>query len=166
MTMTETTRALPPSPEGARPAADLRPRPVPEALARGARCRCPACGEGAVFTRYLKVAPFCTGCGEALYHQRADDAPPYAVIVVVGHIIVPLMVIVEEAFRPPLWTHLLLWLPLTVALCLVLLPVLKAMLINLQWALRMHGFDPSSPEREPPPEGAVPPTLPSSAVTP
>lgn len=156
MTMTVTKRLA--APEGATeparaeaPEAALEARSVPTALARGARGTCPACGTGRMFPRYLKVAPACPACGEELYHQRADDAPPYAVIFVVGHIVVPLMVLVEEFYRPPLGVHLALWLPLTLVLCLTLLPPLKGMLVGLQWALRMHGFDPTSDEREPPP---------------
>ncbi len=129
----------------------LEPRSMPQALLRGARSRCPACGVGRMYARYLKVADHCPSCGEAFYHHRADDAPPYAVIFTTGHIVVPLLVLVEEMFRPPMWTHLALWLPLTVALCLILLPPMKTMLVNLQWALRMHGFDPASPEYEPRP---------------
>lgn len=152
-----------PGPQGGTPARHegptelpLAPRAVPEALLRGARCLCPACGEGRLFSSYLKTVPYCPGCAEELYHHRADDAPPYAVIFVVGHIVVPLMVLVEELFRPDLWVHLSLWLPLTLVLSLVLLPPLKGMLVNLQWALRMHGFDPKSDEREAPPEGVKP----------
>ncbi|MEP9353048.1 DUF983 domain-containing protein [Xanthobacter sp. KR7-65] len=141
------------------PAAPLPARPVQGALMRGARCLCPACGAGSLFSSYLKVTPFCATCGEELYHHRADDAPPYAVIFAVGHIVVPLMVLVEEMFRPDVWVHLVLWLPLTLILSLVLLPPLKAMLVNLQWALRMHGFDPLSAEREAPPEGVVRPVV-------
>ncbi len=153
MTMTVTTRAggaQPPVPADDEAPA-LPKRPIPGALARGARGLCPACGAGRMFSSYLKVAPFCQTCGEELYHQRADDAPPYAVIFVVGHIVVPLMVIVEELFHPALWVHLAAWLPLTLFLSLVLLPPLKGMLVALQWALHMHGFDPASPEREEPP---------------
>ncbi|MFG1479602.1 DUF983 domain-containing protein [Xanthobacter sp. V4C-4] len=147
-----------------RPLAEAAPRAVPAALRRGARGRCPACGAGRLFSRYLKVESFCGRCGEELYHHRADDAPPYAVILVVGHVVVPAMVLVEELFRPPLWSHLALWLPLTLVLSLVLLPPAKGLLIALQWALRMHGFDPASPEREPPPAGAVRPSFPPSAT--
>ena len=43
---------------------------------RGFAGRCPACGEGRIFRKYLKVAESCTSCGEELHHQRADDAPP------------------------------------------------------------------------------------------
>lgn len=132
----------------------VEPRPVAQALLRGARGACPACGTGRIYRKYLKVADHCPDCGEALHHQRADDAPPYATIFVVGHIVVPLMVMVEEMFRPPVWAHLALWLPLTLVLSLILLPPLKGMLVNLQWALRMHGFDPADPEREAHPPAA------------
>ncbi|MET3354109.1 DUF983 domain-containing protein [Xanthobacter autotrophicus] len=138
------------------PAPPLPPRSVPDALLYGARGLCPACGAGRLFSSYLKVSPYCPDCGEELYHHRADDAPPYATILLVGHIVVPLMVLVEEIYRPEVWVHLVLWLPLTLALCLCLLPPLKGMLVNLQWALRMHGFDPGSAEREGPPDGVVP----------
>jgi uncharacterized protein (DUF983 family) len=106
--------------------------------------KCPACGSGAMFRRYLKVADHCARCGEALHHQRADDAPPYFTIVIVGHVVVSLVLAVEMAYRPPLWAHAALWLPLTVILTLLVLPVVKGALVALQWALLMHGFDPDA----------------------
>ena len=108
--------------------------------------KCPACGTGALYWRFLKVADTCPKCGEELHHHRADDAPPYFTIVIVGHIVVGLVLAVEMAYRPPLWVHAALWMPLTVILALVLLPSIKGALIGLQWALRMHGFDPNSTE--------------------
>jgi len=152
-------------PPGARSPDGASPRPLSPALGRGARGRCPACGDGRLFSQYLKVSPFCARCGEELYHHRADDAPPYVVILVVGHIVVPLLVMVEEMFRPPVWGHMVLWLPLTLVLCLAMLPPVKGLLVALQWAQRMHGFDPASAEREPPPEGAVRPSLTSAAAS-
>ena len=59
---------------------------------------------------------------------------------------VGLVLAVEIAYRPALWVHAALWLPLTVILTLVLLPSVKGALVGLQWALRMHGFDPNSTE--------------------
>jgi uncharacterized protein (DUF983 family) len=118
------------------------PRPLLQSLLRGARLKCPACGTGAMFRRYLKVADACPHCGESLHHHRADDAPAYFTIVVVGHIVVAMVLSVEMAFRPPLWLHCALWLPLTVILALVVLPPIKGALVSLQWALLMHGFDP------------------------
>ena len=121
-------------------------RPVFGSLLRGAMLKCPACGIGAMFRRYLKVADACPHCGEALHHQRADDAPPYFTIVIVGHVVVSLVLAVEMAYHPPLWLHAALWLPLTVILSLVLLSSVKGALVALQWALLMHGFDPDFKE--------------------
>jgi uncharacterized protein (DUF983 family) len=121
-------------------------RPIFGSLLRGALLKCPACGKGAMFRRYLKVADTCPACGEELHHHRADDAPAYFTIVIVGHVVVSLVLVVEMAYRPALWVHAALWLPLTVLLTLLLLPSVKGALVGLQWALRMHGFDPNSKE--------------------
>ncbi len=121
-------------------------RPILGALMRGAALKCPACGAGAIYRRYLKVVDDCPRCGEALHHQRADDAPPYFTIAIVGHVVVSLVLAVEIAYRPPLWLHAALWLPLTVILSLLLLPSVKGTIVALQWALFMHGFDPGGDE--------------------
>jgi uncharacterized protein (DUF983 family) len=120
----------------------LPARDVWSAMLRGWRGRCPNCGEGHMFRAYLKVADQCPACGEALHHQRADDAPSYFVILIVGHIIVPIALAVETAYAPDYWVHMALWLPSTAALSLYLLQPIKGTLVGLQWALRMHGFNP------------------------
>jgi uncharacterized protein (DUF983 family) len=99
-----------------------------------------------MFHRYLKVSNNCPNCGEELHHHRADDAPAYFTIAIVGHIVVGLVLAVEMAYRPALWVHAALWLPLTVILTLLFLPAIKGALVGLQWALRMHGFDPDAKE--------------------
>jgi uncharacterized protein (DUF983 family) len=103
----------------------------------------------------LRVSDSCPACGEELLHHRADDAPPYFTIVLVGHIVLPLLMMVELAFAPPVWLHLLLWLPLTAGLCLLLLPRVKGAIVGLQWAHRMHGFEHSRAGTAPA-EAAVP----------
>lgn len=125
------------------------PRPWTSAVLRGFRRCCPACGQGKLFSGYLSVAPACSVCGLELHHQRADDAPPYLTIFVVGHIIIPLMLFVEKMWHPDLWIHFILWLPLTTFLSLWLLPRIKGVVIGLQWAFRMHGFaDDTSAEED------------------
>jgi uncharacterized protein (DUF983 family) len=121
-------------------------RPVLGSLLRGMMLKCPACGTGSMFRRYLKVADSCAHCGEDLHHHRADDAPAYFTIVIVGHVVVSLVLAVEMAYRPAIWVHMALWLPLTVILTLILLPSVKGALVGLQWALLMHGFDPDAKE--------------------
>ncbi len=124
----------------AKSAAALPPRSVLAAMGRGARQRCPRCGEGALFRAYLKVNDTCPTCAEELHHQRADDAPPYLTIFFVGHAVVASMLTVDMLYAWPMWLHALVWLPLTIGLSLGLLPLFKGAFIGLQWALRMHGF--------------------------
>lgn len=123
-----------------------------QAMRRGWSGRCPRCGEGAIFNGFTAVAAECPSCGEAMHHHRADDFPPYATIFIVGHIVVPAMWFVEKTWRPDLWIHAALWVPLTVVLAIALLRPLKGTIIGLQWALYMHGFDPDAGEDEPVPE--------------
>ena len=110
------------------------------ALGRGVRHQCPACGKGSIYCRYLKLRQECDVCGLELHHHRADDAPPYFTMMILGHILVPSALILERAAMPPLWLHFSLWLPLTIILSLTVLPRVKGALIGFQWAHRMHGF--------------------------
>ena len=112
-----------------------------EAMIRGFRGKCPHCGEGRLFRRFLKVADRCEACGEEFHHHRADDFPAYLVIVAVGHIIVPLILAVETAYAPPYWLHALIWLPLTLFSSLALLQPTKGAIVGMQWQIGMHGFE-------------------------
>ncbi|MEL6288811.1 MAG: DUF983 domain-containing protein [Pseudomonadota bacterium] len=118
------------------------------ALLRGARLRCPACGEGAMFGAFLKVNDVCPHCGEELHHHRADDAPAYFTLFVVGHLVVPPLLWLEVAYTPAYWVHLAIWPALTIALSLFFLPRIKGALVGVQWALRMHGFGGGGDEPE------------------
>ncbi|MBI4723797.1 MAG: DUF983 domain-containing protein, partial [Rhodomicrobium sp.] len=113
-------------------AAQADHRPVLPAVLRGLRRCCPQCGSKTLFSSYLSVSDDCAACGEELKHHRADDAPPYFTIVIVGHIVVSSLMTVELAYGPPLWLHLLIWLPLTVILSLLLLPRIKGGIVGLQ----------------------------------
>ncbi len=119
----------------------LAPRPLAQAMFRGFLCRCPRCGKGSLFGRYLKPVAQCAVCHEDYTAQRADDAPPYFTMVIVGHILVPLMLAVQLTTNFSILTYMVMWIPLTgIATVAVLQPV-KGAIVALQWALRMHGFD-------------------------
>lgn len=115
-------------------------RSWPAAMLRGFLRRCPACGKGSLLSGFVAVNDTCPRCGEELHHQRADDAPPYFTIFIVGHIIIPLLLVVERLWRPDYYVHALIWIPATLILTLLLMPAVKGAVIGLQWALRMHGF--------------------------
>lgn len=120
---------------------DGQERPGGRALLNGLRGRCPACGKGRMFRAFLKVSDHCPGCHEELHHHRADDAPAYFDIAIVGHVVVPLALAVETAYAPAYWIHAVIWLPLTLFLSLGLLQPIKGAIVGWQWANRMHGFD-------------------------
>ena len=118
------------------------------AMKRGFLGRCPNCGKGHMFRAFLKVADQCPVCAEPLHHHRADDFPAYIVIVLVGHIVVPLVLAVETAWAWPTWLHMLVW-PATIAiLALALLQPVKGAIVALQWALGMHGFEEAAQKRD------------------
>jgi uncharacterized protein (DUF983 family) len=77
------------------------PVSFPKALWRGFTMKCPNCGQGHLFGRFLKVVDNCEVCGEDYTPQRADDLPAYLVIAVVGHLVVPALLAVEMAYSPP-----------------------------------------------------------------
>jgi len=121
-------------------------RNVWQALKRGFRGRCPRCGEGKLFRAFLKVDNNCSVCGLDFTPHRADDLPAYLVIVIVGHIVVPMALFVETDYSPPVWLQLSIYLPLTLVLSLALLQPVKGAVVGVQWALRMHGFDDTAPD--------------------
>lgn len=119
---------------------DTTERPTGQAMLRGARGRCPACGEGKLFRSFLKVADHCPACGEAMHHQRADDGPAYLTILLVSHLGAPLLLACYIAWRPSAMTMIWTFGLGAVILSLLLLPRIKGAFVGLQWARRMHGF--------------------------
>ena len=106
-------------------------------LGRGAANRCPVCGQGKLFKGFLQLAPECTHCHTKFDGLRADDAPPYFTIFITGHVLVPPVFWVESAFRPPMWLHMAVWLPLFAVVCTLMLRPIKGAVVG--WMLRL-GF--------------------------
>jgi len=105
-----------------------------QAVLRGLRGRCPACGEGKVLQGYLTATPACGSCGEGYSELRADDMPPWLTILIVGHIVVPLLLVVEQVWHPDMWLQMAAWPAITMALMLLVLPRSKGAVLGLLWA--------------------------------
>lgn len=118
------------------------------AMWRGVRGQCPQCGEKNLFRQYLKISDKCSSCGLNLSGHQADDAPPYFTIFIVGHVIVPVALIVERLYTPPLYVHALLFCVLSIMVSLISLPMVKGAVVGLQWALHMHGFAENTEEQD------------------
>jgi len=102
-------------------------------LLSGLAGRCPNCGEGHLFQGFLKVAPRCEACGFDLAKADSGDGPAVFVILIGGFIVAFSALITEIKFRPPIWVHLVIWLPLTVVVCLALLRPFKGALLAAQF---------------------------------
>jgi uncharacterized protein (DUF983 family) len=107
-------------------------------------CRCPRCGEGRLYAGLLTVRGDCEVCGLDLSGQDAGDGPAVFVILFLGCIVVGLAAVVEVAFAPPIWVHLLLWTPLILGGAVAMLRPFKAALIALQYRHHLLGPPPAA----------------------
>jgi uncharacterized protein (DUF983 family) len=119
--------------------------PFGVALARGARGRCPACGQGRLFGGYLRVVDECAQCHAPLGRIRADDAPPYFTIFLAGHVLLPFVFLVEKAWQPAMWVHMAIWLPAFAIVCTLLLRPVKGMVVAWMMRLGLTGDEQGPP---------------------
>jgi uncharacterized protein (DUF983 family) len=115
-------------------------RNVWQAIKRGLVCKCPRCGNGNLFRAFTKPVDNCSVCAEDFTPQRADDLPAYLVVTIVGHIVLGGFLATEMLTELEGWTHLAIWVPITIIMSLALLQPIKGGVIALQWANYMHGF--------------------------
>ena len=98
--------------------------------------RCPRCGQGALFSGYLSIAPSCSACGLDFATFDVGDGAAALVILVVGAIVCAAALWVEFTFQPPLWVHAALWAPSIVVLTFAILRLVKSALLVLQYRHR------------------------------
>ena len=110
------------------------------AILLGLAGRCPHCGEGHLFSGGLRSVASCPVCHEDLTPQRADDFPAYLVILVLGHVLVPIVVGVNMAWDLPLGPQMIVWSILAALIAVLMIRPAKGAVIGAQWALRMGGF--------------------------
>jgi uncharacterized protein (DUF983 family) len=115
-----------------------QPATAPSPFLTGLMCRCPRCGEGALFSGYLKIAPACSKCGLDLKFADSGDGPAIFIIFLVSPLVIILAFIVEALFHPAPYMHLILWIPTTIVLCLALLRPFKATMVALQFRHSAH----------------------------
>ncbi|MFM7611112.1 MAG: DUF983 domain-containing protein [Alphaproteobacteria bacterium] len=126
-------------PDRTPPALPYQPPSARDGLLRGLKGLCPVCGQGRLFAGYLRVADKCESCGAPTGRLRADDAPPYFTILITGHVLVPPVWWIERAYMPPIWLHMLIWLPLFTIICTLLLRPIKGAVIGWMMRLGMTG---------------------------
>lgn len=112
---------------------DLLRYPVLTAGQTGLKGRCPRCGQGALFDGFLQTADRCPRCDLDFGFIDSGDGPAVFVIFIVGFLAVVGVLTTEVIYTPPIWLNMLIWIPLTLILCLVFLRPLKGLLIAQQY---------------------------------
>src|SRR5262245_18270414 len=75
----------------------------PSTLSAGLRCRCPRCGQGKLFSGFLKMNRTCSVCGLDFGFAEPADGPAFFVMSGVGIAVVAVWAWAVVAFHPPLW---------------------------------------------------------------
>ena len=102
-------------------------------IAKGLAGHCPRCGKGRLFQGFLGLRKSCEACGLDYGFADAGDGPAVFVILIAGFIVAFAALITELAVHPPVWVHMLLWLPLILLVTLAPLRPIKGLLIALQY---------------------------------
>ncbi len=113
--------------------AEERRYPKISPISTGLSGRCPRCGEGRMFSGFLTLAPKCEVCGLDYAFADAGDGPAVLVTLFAGFIVLGIALAVEIAYEPPLWVYVVVFLPLTLVVCLGMLRPLKGILIATQY---------------------------------
>jgi uncharacterized protein (DUF983 family) len=96
---------------------------------------CPRCGARTLFQGWVRFASKCRSCGLDFDSFNVGDGPAAFLIFVVGAIVVVAALVVDGAFSPPWWVHLV-WIPVTAALTILGLRVSKGWLLAQEYRHR------------------------------
>lgn len=79
------------------------------------------------------MAPRCEACGFDLARADSGDGPAVFVILIAGFLVAFAALFTEFTLHPPIWVHLVIWLPMTLVVCLGLLRPLKGAMLAAQF---------------------------------
>lgn len=125
----------------------------PSIVAVGLGSLCPRCGAHSLFDGMIRFAPRCTACGLDFDAFNVGDGPAAFLTLILGTIVCIAAITLELAVSPPVWVHLVLWPPVTIALVIGSLRIAKGMLLASEY--RNHAAEgrivPADPPVEPRP---------------
>ena len=79
------------------------------------------------------MRPRCAVCDLDLSAHDTGDGPAVFVIFLLGFIVVPAALVMESVLEPPIWVHLVVWLPVVLGLAILFLRPIKATLVALHY---------------------------------
>ena len=105
-------------------------------LIAGLAGRCPRCGKGPLFEGYIKIAPACSVCGLSFVGNDTGDGPAFFIMLPLCLIVAGSALGLELTLAPPIWVHMVLWVPFIALFVLLTLRPVKAIMVALQYRYR------------------------------
>lgn len=104
-------------------------------LKRALSCSCPQCHKSPLFksTYSLDLREKCDNCGLDYTKNDSADGPAVLLIFILGTLLVPLAIFLENWLSPPLWVHAILWGAVALGLTVGALKPIKSYIIALQF---------------------------------
>jgi uncharacterized protein (DUF983 family) len=102
-------------------------------------CKCPKCGVGKLYHDglfNLTLRDKCENCQLDLKKNDSADGPAVFLIFILGALLVPMALIFESLFAPPLWVHAVLWGSVALSITIGSLKPTKSMVIGIQYRHR------------------------------
>ena len=90
---------------------------------------CPECGAPGLFEGAATFRDRCPSCGLDYGRHNVGDGPAAFLTLIVGALLIVLALLLDAAVRPPIWVHVILWVPLTIVAVIYGLRVGKAALL-------------------------------------
>jgi uncharacterized protein (DUF983 family) len=105
--------------------------PVAGALAGS----CPRCKSKSLFAGWVRFADKCRACDLDFSGFNVGDGPAAFLILIIGAILVVAALVVDGAFSPPWWIHII-WIPIGFGLTIFGLRWAKALLLTQEYVHR------------------------------
>jgi uncharacterized protein (DUF983 family) len=107
----------------------------PSSLETALRGNCPRCAHPTLFSGWVRFADRCSNCGLDFAAFNVGDGPAAFLIFIVGTVTVVAALLVDGAFSPPWWVHLV-WIPVAAGLTIGGLRISKAWLLVQEYRHR------------------------------
>lgn len=99
---------------------------------------CPRCGSNTLFAGIVKFADRCAVCRLDLTMFNVGDGPAAFLTLILGAVVVIMAITLELTVAPPLWVHMLIWIPVTAAGVIGSLRIAKAALLLIEYRIALR----------------------------
>jgi uncharacterized protein (DUF983 family) len=106
---------------------------MPSVVQAGLHGLCPRCGKPTLFAKMITFADRCPACGLDFTQFNVGDGPAAFLTLILGTIVVIGAIMLELTLHPPLWLHMLIWIPVTLAGVIWSLRLAKGALMSAEF---------------------------------